>query len=67
MYYDVSLEKIEEQSALARKLGMELFVLDDGWFRAGNDSRISMGDWICNDKKLPGGIHAAAEIVRQTD
>ena len=65
MYYDVSLEKIEEQSALARKLGMELFVLDDGWFRAGNDSRISMGDWICNDKKLPGGIHAAAEIVRQ--
>lgn len=65
MYYDVSLEKIEEQSALARKLGMELFVLDDGWFRAGNDSRSSMGDWICNDKKLPGGIHAAADIVRQ--
>lgn len=65
MYYDVSLEKIEEQSALARKLGMELFVLDDGWFRAGNDSRSSMGDWTCNEKKLPGGIHAAAEIVRQ--
>ena len=65
MYYDVSLDKIEEQSALAKKLGMELFVLDDGWFRAGNDSRSSMGDWICNDKKLPGGIHAAAEIVRQ--
>lgn len=65
MYYDVSLEKIAEQSALARKLGMELFVLDDGWFRAGNDSRSSMGDWTCNEKKLPGGIHAAAEIVRQ--
>lgn len=65
MYYDVSLEKIAEQSALARKLGMELFVLDDGWFRAGNDSRSSMGDWTCNEKKLPDGIHAAAEIVRQ--
>ena len=65
MYYDVSLEKIEEQSALARKLGMELFVLDDGWFRADNDSRSSMGDWTCNEKKLPGGIHTAAEIVRQ--
>ena len=64
MYYDVSLEKIAEQSALAGKLGMELFVLDDGWFRAGNDSRSSMGDWTCNEKKLPGGIHAAAEIVR---
>ena len=54
MYYDVSLEKI-----------MELFVLDDGWFRADNDSHSSMGDWTCNEKKLPGGIHTAAEIVRQ--
>ena len=65
MYYDVSLDKIEEQSSLAKKLGMELFVLDDGWFRAGNDSRSSMGDWTCNEKKLPGGIRAAAEIVRK--
>ena len=63
MYYDVSLEKIEIQADLAKKLGMELFVLDDGWFRAGNDSRSSMGDWICNEKKLPGGIAKAAEIV----
>lgn len=65
MYYDVSLEKIEEQSSLARELGMELFVLDDGWFRAGNDSRSSMGDWACNEKKLPGGIRKAAELVRR--
>ena len=65
MCYDVSLDKIEEQSSLAKELGMELFVLDDGWFRAGNDSRSSMGDWTCNEKKLPGGIRAAAEIVRK--
>ena len=65
MYYDVNLDKIAEQSALAKELGMELFVLDDGWFRAGNDSRSSMGDWTCNEKKLPGGIRAAAEIVRK--
>ena len=65
MYYDVSLDKIEEQSALAKNLGMELFVLDDGWFRTGNDSRSSMGDWTCNERKLPGGIRAAAEIVRK--
>ena len=65
MYYDVNLDKIAEQSALAKELGMELFVLDDGWFRAGNDSRSSMGDWTCNEKKLPGGIRTAAEIVRK--
>lgn len=63
MYYDVSLEKIETQARLAKELGMELFVLDDGWFRKGNDSRSSMGDWTCNTTKLPGGIEAAADLA----
>ena len=65
MYYDVTMEKIEEQAELAKSLGIELFVLDDGWFRKGNDSRSSMGDWICNEKKLPGGIEAAAKKIHQ--
>ena len=63
MYYDVSLAKIEVQARLAKDLGIELFVLDDGWFRKGNDSRSSMGDWSCNTAKLPGGIEAAADLV----
>lgn len=63
MYYDVTLSKIERQAELARQLGVELFVLDDGWFRKGNSSRDSMGDWRCNLRKLPGGIPAAARIV----
>ena len=63
MYYDVSLEKIGTQARLAKELGMELFVLDDGWFRKGSDSRSSMGDWTCNTAKLPGGIEAAADLV----
>lgn len=63
MYYDVSLEKIEEQAELAKKMGVELFVLDDGWFRADNSSRTSMGDWKCNEKKLPGGINKVAEMI----
>lgn len=63
MYYDVSLQKIEEQAKMARKLGIELLVLDDGWFRKGNSSHNSMGDWICNTRKLPGGIRKAADLV----
>ena len=63
MYYDVNLTKLEEQAELARQLGVELFVLDDGWFRADNSSRTSMGDWKCNEKKLPGGIKKAAELI----
>ena len=65
MYYDVTLEKIEQQAELARQAGIELFVLDDGWFRAGNTSHDSMGDWRCNTTKLPGGIAAAARIVHE--
>ena len=63
MYYDVTLSKIERQAELARQLGVELFVLDDGWFRKGNSSHDSMGDWRCNLRKLPGGIPAAARII----
>ena len=63
MYYDVSLEKIDIQSDIAKRLGIELFVLDDGWFRKGNDSRSSMGDWICNENKLKGGIKAVSDLI----
>lgn len=63
MYYDVSLEKIDHQAELASQIGIELFVLDDGWFRSGNTSYTSMGDWECNEDKLPGGIGKAAEII----
>ena len=45
MYYDVTHEKIDRQSTIAKELGIELFVLDDGWFRQSNDSKSSMGDW----------------------
>lgn len=65
MYYDVSLQKIEEQVKLARELGVELFVLDDGWFRKGNSSHDSMGDWTCNTRKLPGGIRKAADLAHR--
>lgn len=63
MYYDVSLEKIDKLSEIAKKMGIELFVLDDGWFRSGNDSHTSMGDWKCNERKLPGGIKKVASII----
>ena len=65
MYYDVTKEKIDEQADLAKAAGIELFVLDDGWFRKGNDSRSSMGDWICNEQKLPGGIAAVADAIHK--
>lgn len=63
MYYDVSEEKVLRQARLAKDLGMELFVLDDGWFRTENSSRCSMGDWQVNRTKLPSGISRLARAV----
>lgn len=65
MYYDVTHEKIDEQSSVAQELGIELFVLDDGWFRRSNDSKSSMGDWVCNENKLPGGISKVADTIHE--
>lgn len=65
MYYDVTHEKIDKQSTIAKELGIELFVLDDGWFRQSNDSKSSMGDWICNENKLPGGISKVADAIQE--
>lgn len=63
MYYDVSLDKINQQADLAKQVGIELFVLDDGWFRDGLTSSSPIGDWKCNENKIPGGIKEVANLI----
>jgi alpha-galactosidase len=45
----------------AASLGVELFVLDDGWFSTRNDDSHGLGDWDVNEKKLPGGLDRLAQ------
>ena len=47
----------------AKKLGCELFVLDDGWFGARNDDHAGLGDYSVNRRKLPGGIEGLARKI----
>ena len=54
------------QSALAEKaarLGVELFVMDDGWFGARNSDHAGLGDWVVNPQKFPHGLHGLIEKV----
>ncbi len=55
-YFDFDNEKLFAIIDEAAKLGIDTFVLDDGWFGKRNDDRSGLGDWSVNDKKLVGGL-----------
>ena len=52
-------------AADAKELGVELFVMDDGWFGGRNHDRCGLGDWRANPKKLPKGVKGLAEKIHQ--
>ena len=63
-YFDFNEEKILDLVDGAKELGVELFVLDDGWFGKRNSDKTSLGDWFVNREKLPGGLEQLAEKVK---
>lgn len=64
-YFDFNEEKILKLADEAKELGIELLVLDDGWFGKRNDDRSSLGDWFVNKDKLPDGIPELARKVNE--
>ncbi len=57
-------QKILEIASAAKEMGIELFVLDDGWFGKREDDQSGLGDWyVTNYEKLPGGISGLAEKI----
>lgn len=64
-YFDFDEEKILQLAEKAAETGVELFVLDDGWFGKRNNDRCSLGDWYPNREKLPEGIRGLAEKINQ--
>lgn len=63
MYYDVSEKKLKDQIDIADDLNIELYVLDDGWFRNNSIDGLGMGDWEVIEEKLPNGITGIADYV----
>lgn len=64
-YFDFNEDKILAIATEASKIGIELMVLDDGWFGERNDDTTSLGDWFVNYKKLPNGIDGLAKKVNE--
>ena len=60
-YFDFDEQKLNNLFGQAKSLGVDLFLLDDGWFGnryPRNDDKAGLGDWQANRAKLPGGIPA---------
>ena len=62
-YFDFNEGRLLAIAAEAQKLGIELFVLDDGWFGKRNLDNCSLGDWIVNTEKLPHGLSGLSDRI----
>lgn len=62
-YFDINEKKLLKLAKEAKKCGIELFVMDDGWFGHRDDDTSSLGDWQENRSKLPGGVKQLADKI----
>lgn len=64
-YFDFDADVLVQMAERAAELGVETFVLDDGWFGERHDDQRALGDWHVNTDKLPGGLGALAERIAE--
>lgn len=64
-YFDFDTEKLLSIAREAAKLGIEMLVMDDGWFGNRNDDNSSLGDWYVNEKKIKGGLKYLVDEVNK--
>lgn len=62
-YFDINESKLLKLAKAAKDVGIELFVMDDGWFGTRDDDTQSLGDWDVNKKKLPNGIEGICKKI----
>ena len=62
-YFDINEHKLTKLAKAGKEVGIELFVMDDGWFGERDNDSTSLGDWDVNPRKLPGGLKHLAEKI----
>lgn len=63
-YFNISEKKLVRLAKASKNVGIELLVMDDGWFSGRNNDNSSLGDWTVNLKKLPGGLSRLSKKVK---
>ncbi|WP_207785725.1 alpha-galactosidase [Ancrocorticia populi] len=64
VYFNHDLDVLKRLANRASKIGIERFILDDGWFRGRRDERSSLGDWEVDPDIWPDGLHPLVNYVR---
>ena len=64
VYFDHNLEKLSELAEVAQEIGVERFVLDDGWFGARRDDLQGLGDWVISEDVWPKGLGPLIDKVK---
>ncbi|SJN41552.1 Alpha-galactosidase [Luteococcus japonicus LSP_Lj1] len=63
VYFDHDADRLLDLARRAADLGIERYVLDDGWFGARRDDRAGLGDWTVSPDAWPGGLHPLVDEV----
>lgn len=63
IYFDHNPDYIMQMATESAQMGVERFIIDDGWFVGRNDDRRALGDWFLDDKKYPQGLEKIIEHV----
>ncbi len=64
VYFDHNLEKLSALADAAASIGVERFVLDDGWFGARRDDYAGLGDWVVSEDVWPNGLKPLIDKVK---
>ncbi len=65
-YFDFDEPTLTALAKTAADLGIEMLVMDDGWFGDRNDDRTSLGDWFVNKNRLPNGLESLSKSINAT-
>lgn len=64
-YFDFDTQKLLDIAKEAAKLGIEMLVMDDGWFGNRSSDNMALGDWTVNENKIQGGLKHLVEEVNK--
>ena len=64
VYFDTDLDHLKRLADTGRRIGVERFVLDDGWFGGRRNDRVGLGDWVVSDEVWPDGLAPLVDHVK---